>query len=64
MGLYKTYRYLISEYNVMHPKWNIHKVLSYNIAFNVPALYGEPLKNTLFIPNPFYGGWFCRHSKQ
>ena len=30
-----------SEYHVEHPRWDIHKVLSYNISCNNKELYGD-----------------------
>ena len=30
-----------SEYNVAHPKWNIHKVLSFAVKCDVAGLYGK-----------------------
>lgn len=29
-----------SEYNVVHPKWNVHPVLSYNMQCNIGMMYG------------------------
>ena len=29
-----------SEYEVVHPQWNIHTVLEYDVHCNVPSLYG------------------------
>lgn len=36
-----------AEYNVLHPKWNIHKVHSYDLFCNTKALYGENFESTL-----------------
>ncbi|HEX9955911.1 MAG TPA: DUF2071 domain-containing protein, partial [Fibrella sp.] len=29
-----------SEYEVVHPQWNIHTVLEYDVHCDVPSLYG------------------------
>lgn len=36
-----------SEYNVVHPKWNIHKVLSFDLFCNAAALYSDAFKKCL-----------------
>lgn len=36
-----------SEYNVIHPKWNIHKVLSFDLFCNAAALYSNAFKTCL-----------------
>lgn len=37
----------MGEYQVAHPKWNVHKVLSYEILCNTKELYGEDFVETL-----------------
>jgi len=39
------------EYEVKHPRWNIHPVLEYDIKCDVKALYGEEFSDT-FIESP------------
>ena len=37
----------MGEYQVAHPKWNVHKVLSYQIHCNTKELYGNDFVETL-----------------
>ncbi len=36
-----------SAYNVVHPKWNIHKVLSFDLFCNAAVLYSDAFKHCL-----------------
>lgn len=36
-----------SAYNVVHPKWNIHKVLSFDLLCNAAALYSDAFMHCL-----------------
>jgi len=36
-----------TEYAVKHPRWNIHKILDYNIDCDIKSLYGESLYNAM-----------------
>lgn len=36
-----------TKYAVNHPRWNIHKILDYNINCDIKALYGQLLYNAM-----------------
>ncbi len=43
-----------SEYNVIHPKWNIHKVLSSNVYCNAAGLYSSAFEKYLQKPQSVF----------
>jgi len=39
--------YCTGVYEVVHPKWRVYKVKSYNISCNAEKLYGKDFASTL-----------------
>ena len=39
-----------SAYNVIHPQWNIHKVISYDVQCDVTGMYGNEFEQFLNQP--------------
>ncbi len=44
----------ISEYNVVHSKWNIHKVISHDLFCNVSDMYGKTFEEYLIQPKSVF----------
>lgn len=43
-----------SEYEVVHPKWNIHKVISYDLFCDTEALYSNKFKEYFIKPKSVF----------
>lgn len=54
-GYAQNKRGFTTEYAVEHPRWNIHKVLEYDIDCQLPALYGTEITHAMeTIPSSIF----------